>query len=189
MRIYVLLLFEKVYRKINGIAIYLYMQLIHDFRKSLLTSEQTTVPDSLYFMCFAQGIKIEVCARDTIEQVQDRIDKVITLPSGKVIKVEEKLRYKDYGDLLVEEFSCVETQSQGWITKPSKADYLVYYIIPTKTARIYRMSELQNEWSKHNEDIKIYGEKRIAKSSDSYHTLNWSISYKYIKSRCFVVTV
>ena len=161
----------------------------HSFQESLITSEQTTIPDSLYYKIFGEGITIKVCARDTTEQTEDRIDKVITLPGGKVIKVEEKLRLKDYNDLLIEETSCVETGSPGWIVKPSMADYLVYYVVPSHQAHIYRMADIQSEWQSRQDDLKVIGTKRIACSSTMYHTLNWSLPYRSIKSKCFVVTI
>ena len=42
--------------------------------------------------------------------------------SGKKIAVEEKIRLKDYRDILLEVVSNTKTKAKGWICKDQKSD-------------------------------------------------------------------
>ena len=57
---------------------------------------------------------------------------------GHKVKVEEKERKKDYGDLLLEDFSNYERRTIGWTRDDRKiTDYLAYIIVPSRFAYIF----------------------------------------------------
>ena len=66
------------------------------------------------------------------------IDRVIKLSNGKLINVDEKVRYKEYNDIALEHWSSFEDKVLGWCLKPLDCDYILYvfwqscryYLIP-----------------------------------------------------------
>src|SRR5208283_547587 len=54
------------------------------------------------------------------------IDRVLTLACGRTIWIDEKVREKDYGDILLERWSNYERLVDGWIVKPVACHYLAY---------------------------------------------------------------
>jgi hypothetical protein len=58
--------------------------------------------------------------------------------TGRPFRIEEKLRNKDYGDLLLEDYSNWDTKRPGWTRDIQKiTDYLVYIILLRKTLWIF----------------------------------------------------
>lgn len=74
------------------------------------------------------------------------IDRVLTLADGKVIKIDEKVREKDYGDILLEFWSNYERRSRGWICKPLDCDFIAYAIVPRATCYLLPTLLLQRAW-------------------------------------------
>ena len=156
------------------------------FHTDLLKSESLPIPDSFYYKIFSDLKSIVTIPRNHQLQCKGRMDKVLIFKNGKQIRIEEKCRYTNYGDLLIEEYSAVEYNSAGWIIKPSVAQYLVYYIHDTGKGYIYNLESLQNEWKVRNSFFKLLG-KRVESANEGYTTLNWAIPFKSIKSHCQVV--
>jgi len=88
------------------------------------------------------------------------IDRIVTLSSGKVIKIDEKARRIDYGDILLEHQSSKEHGTQGWVNKPLDADYIAYAIVPTAKCYLLPVHELQRAWRRFEETWRWdYGDK------------------------------
>lgn len=86
------------------------------------------------------------------------IDRSITLNSSKQILVDEKVRRKDYGDILLEYMSSEEAQTPGWVCKPLLADYIAYCIIPARIVYMLPVIQLQMAWLANGEQWKyVYG--------------------------------
>ena len=70
-----------------------------------------------------------------IERVQDLprqkqgIDVIIETKWG-TIRIDEKIRTTDYGDMLIEKYSCLRTKSIGWTIDPTKLTELIVYVVP-----------------------------------------------------------
>lgn len=79
------------------------------------------------------------------------IDRIVTLTTGKVIKIDEKVRRKDYGDILLEHMSSKEHGTPGWVNKPLDADYIAYAIEPTEKCYLLPVHELQRAWRKYED--------------------------------------
>lgn len=90
----------------------------------------------------------------SVEEVEDLdiqrqgIDKILYFFDDRAILVEEKVRRKDYGDILIEVWSNWEKMKKGWIYT-CKADYIVYFV--EESGRIYILPRLllQKAFEKH----------------------------------------
>lgn len=108
------------------------------------------------------------------------IDWSIILKSSKQIKVDEKIRYEDYGDILLEYVSNDKTGDLGWVAKPLLCDIIVYIVKPpNKMCKVFLLNvlQLQAAWMRYGEDWKIkYGIKRA--ENKGYWTLNVAVPVK-----------
>ena len=83
------------------------------------------------------------------------IDRIITLRNGSKISIEEKLRYEDYPDFVLEIWSDEENLVKGWTRKDLCCDYINFATIPTRTCTILPWHAFQlacrrnwDEWQK-----------------------------------------
>ena len=76
------------------------------------------------------------------------IDRSIILGNSKQILIDEKVRKKDYGDILLEYLSIEEKNTPGWVCKPIRADYIAYAILPTGMCYLLPVPQLQGAWEK-----------------------------------------
>lgn len=83
------------------------------------------------------------------------IDRVLTLRSGKTISVDEKVRYRDYADVLLEVWSVWvdgKGKDPGWIAKDLACDYIAYAWVPTERCLLLPFQELRRVWRKHHSE-------------------------------------
>ena len=104
------------------------------------------------------------------------IDKTVVLKGGIIRYVDEKVRYQDYGDILLEESSSIEKHIPGWIEKPLLAHY-VFYKTPS---RLYVLPNdpLHSAWYRNKDAWQgLYGPPKRAKNATlgGYTSLNWAI--------------
>lgn len=86
------------------------------------------------------------------------IDRLITLTSGKTITVDEKIRARDWPDILLEVWSNEEMRSPGWIQKPLACDFIAYAYAPSKVCYMLPLPALQRAWATSGEQwIERYG--------------------------------
>lgn len=96
------------------------------------------------------------------EQTQKHID-FHGMLYGEPKTFEAKIRYTDYGDLLVETLSNTETKSLGWIYT-TQADYLIYAVLENSTVKklfIINLPYLKEWWNRQGRYSKYtthYGE-------------------------------
>jgi len=81
------------------------------------------------------------------------IDRRIVLSCGRTITIDEKVRRKDYGDVLLEIWSDLEKKTPGWAIKPLACDYIAYAISPINKCYLFPTLNLQialqnnkNDW-------------------------------------------
>jgi len=92
--------------------------------------------EAIYRQAFPHFTSI-IVNRD-VETQKKGVDCYIVLRDGHKVKVEEKERKKDYGDLLLEDFSNYERRTIGWTRDDRKiTDYLAYIIVPSRFAYIF----------------------------------------------------
>lgn len=74
------------------------------------------------------------------------IDRVITLSSGKTLLVDEKLREKDWPDILLEYYSDRDRKIPGWIWKDLACDYIAYAFLPSRRCYLLPFHLLRSCW-------------------------------------------
>lgn len=113
------------------------------------------------------------------DQKENDID-LIGRRFGRDITIEVKIRYKDYGDFLLETKSNTTTGSDGWIYK-SQAEILVYAIIEKKSPpsiNILNLPKLRAWWLETG-IYRGYPEK-LGKTDGLYETSNQVIPWQDI---------
>ena len=126
----------------------------HDFQESLaLSHEQANAPwwGDVYRAAFP-GLQAMACVRNDGWAQRGGIDRVLTLGCGKTLTVDEKVRAKDYGDILLEVFSDHGRRTPGWVAKDLACDFIAYAIIPTQTCYLLPFQTLRATWRLHHKE-------------------------------------
>lgn len=122
--------------------------IIHDFKRCLAYSERASDEpfwDAVYKKAFPNLVNQMICSGNTKSQ-RDGIDRVLLLSNGKIIKIDEKKRSKDYSDILLEYISVDTTNAPGWIEKDLPIDYLAYAFMPSKKVYLFSWDILRRAW-------------------------------------------
>lgn len=128
--------------------------MIHDFGTSLeLSKAQEDAPwwREVYAKAFP-GLASMVSVRDDGWAQRGGIDRVLTLKSGKVLTVDEKVRSKSYGDILLERWSNRERKVPGWMQKDLACDFIAYAFIPDRRCYLFAFPQLRAAWIKSGRD-------------------------------------
>ncbi len=145
------------------------------FQQDLVYSYEANSDKSInnaYFKAFPHLVRIEVV--ESLPLQMRGIDKILHFSEGNSVNVDEKKRRKDYGDILLEEYSNWQTKRVGWLGKTKYTDYITYVIEPTKQIYFFPFLLLQRIWLDNYHDwIAKYGRK-FAKN-DGYVTSNVAI--------------
>lgn len=149
---------------------------MNDFKKDLeysLEENENQLFDDFYFRAFKNLERIEIVSDLSLQK--QGVDKKLIFSSGKVLMVDEKKRRVDYGDILLEEWSVVETKKIGWTGDPNKhTDYIVYVIMPTCKVYLLPYVLLQMAWRANWHNWKDIYRVRDA-TNKGYHTSNLAI--------------
>ncbi len=144
----------------------------HSFHESLKWSESMTDAPwwEIVYKKAWDDLESMVAVRDDGWAQRAGIDRVITLATGKVIKIDEKVRSQDYDDFFLEFLSSKEHNSPGWVNKPLDADYIAYAFVPSQKCYLLPVQELQRAWRADGERWKYeYGE--IGVKNNGYTTV------------------
>lgn len=168
---------------------------VHNFQEQLEYSAQLS--DEPAWIAFYKRLWPDMLAAVRIDKnskfQQWGIDREILLPNGKRFSIDEKKRKKDYGDLLLEEWSVatfdkssntvIKGSKIGWTLDPEKrCDYVAYsipeagkcFLLPFELTRQTFKQNLE-KWKKN----KTYYP-RVA-FNDGYATINCAIPYDIFK--------
>lgn len=133
----------------------------NDFQEDLkysLNAEHDKLFNDLYSKKFPHLERIEIV--NDIQKQKKGIDKILHLKCGKTIFIDEKKRRKDYGDILIEEYSDFENKKVGWIGGEKHTDYIVYLIVPSKVVYFLPFTILQLTWIDNWRSwLELYGRK------------------------------
>ena len=89
------------------------------------------------------------------------IDRLITLSCGRTFSVDEKVRTRDWPDILLEQWSDEERRAPGWIQKPLACDFIAYAFAPSGTCYLLPVVPLQRAWRQHGREwLEQYGTRR-----------------------------
>lgn len=134
----------------------------HEFRASLAMSEGfTDAPwwQALYRRAFPSMVSAVSVRQDGWAQ-RGGIDRVITLASGRVYTVDEKVRSNDWPDILLERWSDEQRGTPGWIQKPLACDFIAYAFAPSRRCYLLPVVPLQRAWRLNGRQwIERYGER------------------------------
>lgn len=149
---------------------------VHEFRTDLSASWEDSRKDywvECYRTFFPSMYSHSLHDNDPIAQ-QHGIDRKLFLGGGKIIGIDEKVRGKDYGDILLEEFSSYETQTPGWIEKPQWCDYISYAIPCAGKCFLLPFQQLQTAWRRNKEEWKSKYF-RVQAVNKNYTTISWAV--------------
>lgn len=121
---------------------------LHDFRESLQRShDYESAPwwHDVYRSAFP-GLRSMVSVREDGWAQRGGIDRVLTLDSGKTLTVDEKVREKDWPDILLERWSDEAKRKPGWIQKSLACDYLAYAFVPSQRCYLFPFPILRRAW-------------------------------------------
>lgn len=89
------------------------------------------------------------------------IDRLLTLSCGRTYSIDEKVRSRDWPDILLEQWSDEQRRSPGWIQKPLACDFIAYGFAPTETCYLLPVVPLQRAWRQHGREwLRLYGTRR-----------------------------
>ena len=145
--------------------------MIHDFAESLAASHAASdlsIWEQIYRRAFPTFCAM-VDHRDDGEHQRAGIDRSVILANSKQLLIDEKVRNKDYGDILLEYVSNDRFNSPGWVCKPSRADYIAYAIVPAGRCYLLPVIQLQIAWARHGELWKREF-RRVPAHNDGYTT-------------------
>lgn len=152
---------------------------IHQFNESLEASHRySDLPfwKECYEKAFAPHFATMVDHRENGYWQKLGIDRTIVLNTSKTIAVDEKVRYKDFGDIALEYLSNDRTDAPGWVCKPLLADYIAYAVLPASMCYLLPVIQLQQVWLKHGTewrkaaDAKSGGFSNVAAHNSGYTT-------------------
>lgn len=151
---------EMKYKKINEFKYDLKFSLEHGFDEFI---------NKFYLEVFPWLESIEIV--DNIELQKKGIDKILKFENKKEILIDEKKRRKDYGDILLEEYSNYEKKIVGWLGKEKYTDYISYIVIPSKKIFLFPFLLLQSAWVKNYESWLDLYDRKLA-PNPGYYTSN-----------------
>ena len=133
----------------------------HRFSDDLTRSErdaQQPFWNDLYQKMFPEQFDHAEVNTD-LETQRRGVDRVITLKNGRRWLVEEKLREKDYGDILLEYWSILEQDKPGWtVNNQALTQILAYGVKPANRFFVFMFTELRAAARAHHQEwAKQYG--------------------------------
>ena len=142
-----------------------------DLEYSLLGNDDQAI-NSFYFDNFRFLENIDTVT--DLELQKEGIDKILTFKGGKQIFIDEKKRRKNYGDILLEEYSNYEKKVAGWLSHKKKTDYISYIIFDDKIVYLLPFLLLQNAWINNYNEWSVKYQRKFAKNP-TYTTSNLAI--------------
>ncbi len=152
------------------------MSKVHNFANSLdLSNSQSDDPmwEKVYRSAFPT-LETMICVRKDGWAQRGGIDRVLTLSSGKTLTVDEKVRAKDYDDILLEYWSNKEKRIPGWIAKDLACDFIAYAFIPSKRCYLLPFHQLRLAW-KNNKDEWVEKHFSSHARNDRYTTVSVAV--------------
>lgn len=154
---------------------------VHDFYESLENSHRhADLPlwGELYRAAFPTFQGMFAHSNDG-EHQRAGVDRSVLLTNGKQILVDEKIRFKDYGDILLEYLSNKERNIPGWVCKPLRCDYIAYTVAPTGKGYLLPTIQLQEAW-RRNKHLWMQDRYFTARAPNELNGQRWTTLSKAI---------
>ena len=152
------------------------LETIHDFQEQLAFSETASDEpfwDAVYKKAFPNMVSHMLGCGD-VESQRQGIDRIILLASGRVLKIDEKKRKKEYDDILLEYVSVDTTGAPGWIEKDLAIDYLAYAFMQSERVYLFDWCMLRRAWLYHKNAWLVHYKIPPARN-DQYNTLSVAV--------------
>lgn len=127
---------------------------VHSFQQSLQKSheyEDANWWNEVYRKAFP-GLVASVSVRQDGWAQRGGIDRVLTLKSGKTVTIDEKIREKDWPDILLERYSDKKNKTHGWMQKSLACDYIAYAFVPSETCYLLPFLTLRKAWLENGQE-------------------------------------
>jgi len=109
------------------------------------------------------------------------IDRIITLENGRNLYVDEKVRFRNYNDILLEYWSSYEHRTPGWMDKNLDIDYLCYAFVNDKLCYVIPWHNLKRVWRYYREkwirsgEQQAEGFKTVRAENEGYTTISVAV--------------
>lgn len=127
---------------------------VHDFQQSLARSHAYADAPwwlEVYQQAFPAMVGCHDLRHDGWHQ-RAGVDRMIVLRSSKALLIDEKVRERDWGDVLLEVWSDYESRAPGWIAKDLACDFIAYAFAPTRRCLLLPFHTLRAAWRQHRHD-------------------------------------
>ena len=149
---------------------------MHDFRERLKWSEDASSEpfwEAVYRKAFpSMSGFLPNCADNDAQR--RGIDRLILLGNGRVLKIDEKKREKDYPDILLEHIAQDVQDKPGWIEKDLDVDYLAYAFMPSRRVYLWDWLLLRRAWGQFKLDWLRDFPRVVAENAD-YRTISVAV--------------
>lgn len=136
------------------------MGTVHDFHESLAKSHAQADAGwwlDVYRKAFP-NLETMMCVRNDGWAQRGGIDRVLTLSSARTVRIDEKVREKDWPDILLEYWSDVDRRIPGWCAKELACDYIAYAFVPSQVCYLIPFLELRRAWQQNGKKwVSQYG--------------------------------
>ena len=85
-------------------------------------------------------------------EMRGGIDRMLVLSSGKTLSVDEKVRERDWPDVLLEYWSDTGARTPGWVAKDLACDLIAYAFVPSQTCLLLPFQQLRRAWQTHRKE-------------------------------------
>jgi hypothetical protein len=145
----------------------------HDFHECLQRShdaEDSDIWERIYSAAFPFH-KGFVSNRGDGQLQRLGIDRTVILSTGKAVYVDEKVRQRSYGDILLEYIANDKYQTAGWVEKPLFCDYIAYAMLDTCVCYLLPVPQLQSAWLEKKVEW-IHAYPSITAKNATYNTIS-----------------
>jgi len=131
-------------------------RVVHNFDRALAASHaeaDRAYWEDVYRRAFGslfQSMDRPIKANGLAQQMG--VDRVVTLTTSMTVRIDEKVRAVDYGDILLETLSDRDRKTPGWVIKELFCDFIAYAVEPSRRCYFLPVVQLQSAWREHGAD-------------------------------------
>lgn len=165
--------------------------IVHEFEKSLAVGaapENEPLWESIYRKAFPCFVGMVQNPRGNAGQFAG-VDRWVALSNGRTLALDEKVRPKDWPDVLLEHVSNDRFSTPGWIEKDLAIDFLAYLFVPSRTCHLFHWLALRRVWLHFGTEWKRKAEQgaegfRIVSADNAdHHTLSVAVPLGVLRAK------
>lgn len=155
---------------------------VHDFGRSLAESH-TQGNDEVFWEAVYRSVfptyQGMVYLRDNGLAQRSGVDRHISLANGRVMRIEEKIRSKNYDDFCLEYWSvhmgANDPQNKvGWMEKDLACDFIAYAFMPSMQVYFLPWPQLRLAWLQQRRSW-IQSFRKVVAHNDGYDTISVAV--------------